>query len=57
MPDVMSLSGVPDQEAPVEVVDEVGRAPVELRADGGHVGRGEGRQHQAAQAGRQMRRA
>ncbi len=42
------------QEAAVEIVDQIARAPVELRGDGGHVGGGEGGDHQAAQRGRKV---
>ena len=50
---VVPLARAPDEEAPVEVVHQVGRAPVELGADRGHVGRGEGRDHHPAQRHRE----
>ena len=42
------------QKAPVEIVDQIAGAPIELRGDGGHVGRSERRDHQASQRRRQI---
>src|ERR1700694_4311839 len=50
----MLLGSVPLQEAFVEIVDEVGCAPIELRPDGRHVGRCETPHHEAAPWRRQQ---
>ncbi len=46
--DVVFLSRSSVEEPLVEIVDQIGRAPVELRADGGHIGRREAGHHEAA---------
>ena len=51
--DVVALAGVALDEAAVEVVGQVARAPVHLRGHRRHVGGGERGQHQPAQPGRQ----
>src|SRR5438876_8806364 len=50
--DVMLFGAVLDEEAAVEIVDEVRGAPVELGADSGHERGEKSGDHQAAQSGR-----
>ena len=45
---VMLFRSFANDKAPVKIVDEVRRAPVELRADGGHERRQKRRDHQPA---------
>ena len=52
--DVVAFAAAGREEALVDVVDHVGRAQVQVGADGGHVGCREAGQHQPAQAGRQV---
>ena len=42
---VVALGSTRAEEAPIEVIDDVGSAPVEVGADGGHVGGKESGQH------------
>ncbi len=51
---VVLLGGSPVEEPFVEIVDEIGSAPIELGADRGHVGRGEARHHEAAPGRREQ---
>ncbi len=51
--DVVLLGGIPAHEAPVEIVDEVGSAPVQMREDRGGVGRDQPAHHQADESDRQ----
>ncbi len=49
--DLGSAAGLGPDEAEVHIVDQVGRAPVEMGADGAHVRRGEGGEQQALDRG------
>src|SRR5580692_22630 len=51
--DVVFIAGFADQKAAVEIIDEIGGAPIELRADCGHEGGQESGDHQAAESWRQ----
>src|ERR1700681_4537880 len=48
---VVLLGRGPVEESLVEIVDQVGRAPVELSPDGGHVRSGEARHHEPTPRG------
>jgi len=50
--DVMLFGVVFDEEAAVEVIDEIRSAPIELRADGGHEGSEKRGDHEATERGR-----
>ena len=51
--DLGAVARVGLEEAQIDVVDQVGRAPVEVGADRAHVGGGEGRHQQAPKRRRQ----
>src|SRR4051794_8224589 len=52
----MSLARAANDEPTIEVVDDIRCAPIQLRANGRHVGGGEGGNHETAQCRRKNRR-
>ena len=50
---IVALAAIAHREAAIEIIDDIRRTPVQLRADGGHVGGRECREHETAQVRRE----